>query len=210
MRMRSFSVAIALALTGGAFAAEEGTGAMVRPQYNDEGALILPVDFREWVFVGASLGLSYTQEEAAEERRLFHHVYIQPEAYRHYVETGEFVDNTMLVMENYSAGKKESNALHGEKEFQNLNGHFEQNRVGLEVALKDEKRFEEKWAYFNFSRAGALAETAKAFPKAVCWSCHNRHGADDNVFVQFYPILREKLDARRAAADDGSDKKDAK
>lgn len=208
MRVGRFAVAVAVALAGGAFAGEEGSGDMVTPQYNDEGALILPVDFREWVFVGASLGLSYTQEEAAEERRLFHHVYMQPEAYRHYVDTGKFVDKTMLVMENYSAGKKESNALHGEKEFQNLNGHFEQNRVGLEVALKDESRFEEGWGYFNFSSRGGLTETAKAFPKAVCWTCHNQHGADDNVFVQFYPVLREKLEARRAAADGGSDTKD--
>jgi len=25
----------------------------------------------------------------------------------------------------------------------------------------------------------------------VCFDCHAEHAADDNVFVQFYPILRE-------------------
>ena len=62
----------------------------------------------------------------------------------------------------------------------------------MEVALKDEKRFPEKWAYFNFTgRGGALLAQAKAFPKESCWKCHNEHAAVDNVFLQFYPVLRE-------------------
>ena len=60
------------------------------------------------------------------------------------------------------------------------------------MALKDEKRFPEKWAYFNFigSKAPPLPQ-AKPFPKEACWNCHNQHAAADNVFVQFYPVLRE-------------------
>ena len=173
--------------------------AMVTPQYNDEGHLIRPTNFRTWIFVGASIGLSYFGKEEPKGPGLFHHIYIQPEAYRHYVRTGKFPDKTMLVMENYSAGSKEDNTtgpiVEG-KEFDVLHGRFEDKRMGLEVALKDLERFDDGWAYFNFSSAKGLKETGAAFPKAVCWSCHSTHAADDNVFVQFYPVLREHLEKR--------------
>jgi hypothetical protein len=107
----------------------------------------------------------------------------------------------MLVMENYSAGSKEDNTargkVEGNEEFQNLHGQFEDARVGLEVALKDSEQFEDVWAYFAFNFPGQpLRETAKAFPKSMCWNCHSDHAADDNVFVQFYPVLRESFEAR--------------
>ena len=66
--------------------------------------------------------------------------------------------------------------------------------LGIEVALKDTSRFKESWAYFNFIREdGSAAESVKAFPKERCWSCHNEHAATDNVFTQFYPVLRREL-----------------
>lgn len=182
---------LTLAFAGGITRAHEaGSGAMVVPAYDGEKNLIRPEGYRDWVFVGASLGLSYfepttrkAKDNDQDDPGLFHHVYIQGEAFAHYGKTGKFPEKTMLVMENYSAAGKESI---------NLKGHFEKELVGLEVALKDHENFDEGWAYFNFSTAkGPLKENAKAFPKAVCYDCHVEHGADDNVFVQFYPILRE-------------------
>jgi hypothetical protein len=59
--------------------------------------------------------------------------------------------------------------------------------TGVEVHLKDEKRFAGKWAFFAF-REGATS--AKAIPtSANCYSCHGEHGAVDTTFVQFYPTL---------------------
>jgi len=173
---------------------------MAQPRYDAEGKLIRPEGYRAWVFVGSSLGLGYSRPNEdgpgpGSAPGTFHHVYIQPEAYKHYVETGTFPEKTILVMENYSAGNKEENTA-GEltkdkEEFQNLNGHFEDQRTGVEVALKDSERFEDSWAYFNFSTRAGLLPAAKAFAKAMCWDCHNSHAAVDNVFLQFYPILRE-------------------
>lgn len=163
-------------------AAQTGVAEMVQPQYNEDGALQRPTGYREWVFVGASLGLSYSEELRREGPGHFHHVYMQPEAYRQYRDEGTFPEKTMLVMENYSAGSKVN---------PNLHGHFEDERVGLEVALKDAEHFEDGWAYFMFSTPDGLKESAKAFPKAACYDCHKEHAQDDNVFVQFYPVLRE-------------------
>src|SRR5207249_1007671 len=73
----------------------------------------------------------------------------------------------------------------------NKRGQFEDRFIGIEAAVKDEKRFPEKWAYFDFIGAsGQALARAKPFPKEACWQCHNQHGAADNVFVQFYPVLR--------------------
>jgi len=185
-------VIVAVVATGGMIQAKESAlTSMVVPVYDGDKNLIRPEGYRDWVFVGASLGLSYfeprtekaKEKEEKDDPGLFHHVYIQREAYDHYGKTGKFPEKTILVMENYSAGGKEGI---------NLKGHFEKDLKGMEVALKDHDTFEEGWAYFNFSTAkGPLKEKAKAFPKAVCYNCHVEHAADDNVFVQFYPILRE-------------------
>lgn len=183
-------------------AEDTGAEAMTKPVYTDTGELVRPDGYREWVFVGASLGLDYVREEPQEGPGRFHHVYIQPEAYRHFLRTGEFPDKTILMMENYSAGSKEDNtntvARHGKKPMDVLHGHYEHERVGLEAAVKDtDKEPELKWSYYFFGQGKSLRDSARAFPKKSCWDCHDAHAAHDNVFLQFYPILREPLEAMR-------------
>jgi hypothetical protein len=193
-------VAGTVATLGPVSAGKSNLADMVTPKYDDKGQLLLPADFRKWVFVGSSLGLSYFGEEKEIGEQIFHHIYMQPQAYDTYVETGKFPEKTMLVMENYSAGTKDNNTakgvVEGRETFGTMHGQFEDIRLGLEVALKDSETFEEGWAYFNFSIRGELKPAAKAFPKAACWNCHNSHGADDNVFIQYYPVLRIPYEAR--------------
>ena len=66
-------------------------------------------------------------------------------------------------------------------------GFFSGDFVALEVALKDSERFDDGWAYFDLGKDRA---SAAAKPSESCHGCHAAHGADDNVFVQFYPVLR--------------------
>jgi hypothetical protein len=163
---------------------------MPQPAYTGAGELVRPTGHREWMFVGANIGMGYNEGAAPREPR-FHHIYIQREAYKKFAENGTFPDKTMLVMEVLEAGSNESI---------NRRGQFAARSLGVEVALKDEARFPEKWAYFNFiGGQGKQLASAKAFPKQACWNCHNEHGAADNVFVQFYPALREALEARPKA-----------
>ena len=155
---------------------------MFQPRYADGNQLVRPKGYREWMFVGSNLNMGYTEGGEPKESR-FHNIYVQREAYRQYAATGKFPDKTVLVMEVIAAGTNASI---------NKKGQFEDKSIGIEVALKDESRFPEKWAYFNFiGSGGAPLPQAKAFPKDSCWKCHNQHGAADNVFVQFYPVLRE-------------------
>lgn len=159
------------------------------PEYAEDGSLRRPKDFRSWVFVGASLGLSYSPHKKGYGERLFHNVYLDRRAYEHYVQTGEFPEQSMLAMSVY----KQADKAEGPAELQ---GSFEGEFVALEVAVKDSARFEDGWAYFDFSGGESEKETAKPFARNECFECHAEHAADDNVFVQFYPILRRLKNAR--------------
>jgi hypothetical protein len=151
---------------------------VTEPRFTAANELLRPTGYREWMFVTSNLGMGYREGAPASDPE-FHNIYIQPAAYREYRETGRFPDHTMLVMERVSSGTNASI---------NRTGRFQDKFLGIEVAVKDEARFPGKWAYFNL---GSSAEKAKAFPKEACWNCHNEHGAVDNVFVQFYPVLKK-------------------
>ncbi|HET7841007.1 MAG TPA: cytochrome P460 family protein [Terriglobia bacterium] len=181
---RILIVAVLAGVAG--FAAGANTGA---PQFKDGNQLVRPEGHHQWVFVGSSLGMSYRKDAGYENAPEFHNVYITPNAYQEFREKGTFPDGTVMVLEIVASGGNASI---------NKAGKFEDKILGIEASVKDSKRFPEKWAYFGFmgEKGEALAE-AKPFPKSACWSCHNPHGQVDNVFVQFYPVLRE---AREKAA----------
>jgi Cytochrome P460 len=153
------------------------------PRFDSNNELVRPEGHREWMFVGSSLGLSYQEGQQQNREPNFHNVYIQPASYQQFQKTGEFPEGTVLVMEVFSAASRESI---------NRQGHFEGRSIGIEAAVKDSSHFPEKWAYFSFiGEGGAPKKTAKAFPQQACWQCHNEHAATDNVFTQFYPVLRK-------------------
>jgi hypothetical protein len=67
--------------------------------------------------------------------------------------------------------------------------------MGLDVEVKDEKRFADKWAYFNFDTMQDASSATKP-SRNQCWQCHDQSAAVEHSFVQFYPellkIAREK------------------
>lgn len=144
----------------------------------------LPEGYREWIFIGSSLGLRYddNDEKQRPEELEYKNIYINPSAYREYVKTGKFPQGTVLILEIATAETKKEPGLRGsyQKEF-----------VGLLAAAKDRERFGEEWAYFRFTdKDGKLVDKARPFPKAACYDCHRQKAAVDNVFTQFYPVLR--------------------
>lgn len=164
------------------------------PRYDEKGDLRRPDGFRTWVFVGANLGLRYHPDlKGAKPREQdapkkdgpgeFHNVYIQPEAYDHYRKTGQFPEPTVLVMEVFEAKERDGKGIVSA-------GHFPGARRRVEAAVKNSKRpdgSKTDWAYYDF---GADKATASAFRDAACYDCHLRHADLDNVWVQFYPVLR--------------------
>ena len=114
---------------------------------------------------------------------MYHNVYINPSSYREFAKTGKFPEGTMMAMELVSADTKREPGLQGS---------FEKDFIGLEVSVKDSNRFEGGWAYFNFSGTGSSYKAkAEPFPvSAGCVACHKQNAETDNVFTQFYPVLR--------------------
>jgi cytochrome P460 len=163
--------------TGGGGAVAAAASNATAPAYDGAGALLRPRGYRRWVFVGASLGLSYSEGGGGDQ---FHHVYLQPESYDAFRRTGRFPEKTVLVLELHEAAQKVAPSRHG---------RFEGKRVALEVAVKDRERFPDGWAYFSFGDGSR--RTATAFPRTDCFDCHRQHAKSDNVFVQFYPVLRD-------------------
>lgn len=173
--------------------AEELAG-MAQPEYDEKGALLRPSGFERWTFVGTSLGLDYSKD--ADQKKGpgdFHNVYVQPQAFDHFVKRGEFPEKTIFVMTNSPAKKKEGDASINQR------GHFAGQPTGLEVSVKDSARFEDGWAYYIFRSASGSRSSARPFPRQVCWNCHAEHARDDNVFTQFYSVL-DGLRPKRAAA----------
>lgn len=167
------------------------------PQFTKDNQLVRPSNYREWIYISSGLGMSYTDSSSAGPGS-FTNVFVAPAAYREFVATGKWPDQTMFVLEERTASNKGSI---------NRSGHFQGGLEGLAASVKDEKRFPEKWAYFSF---GDGAKAASANPKDGCWQCHNSHGAVTNTFVQFYPTLKEvaqkhgTYDEGKAAGESGN------
>jgi hypothetical protein len=186
------------------------------PLYTPNGNLVLPTGYDTWVFVGANVGLAYTDAAAAAAaatprpadrqlaaagaspgvqpapRQFFHNVSIIRWAYDAFQATGQFPDKTVLVMQVFEAANKEPrNVLAA--------GVYNGRRAGLEVAVKNLSRPDGSrtpWAYYNFTNpqdSTRLLASAPAFPDSDCANCHVRHAGFDNVWVQFYPVLRARL-----------------
>ncbi|MEZ8081477.1 cytochrome P460 family protein [Enterovibrio norvegicus] len=150
-----------------------------------DGALERPTGYREWVYVGTPV----TPNDMNNGKAAFpehHNVYIDPESWTHWKETGEFRDGTIIIKELVDVGSKA--AVSGAGYFQ---GHF----IGLEATIKSKKVNPNEpgnWSYYSFSTPdhSSLTETATAFPAAACNACHAAAAADDFVFTQYYPVLR--------------------
>ena len=160
----------------------EGRAATV--EFTRDGKLKQPVGYRKWVYIGTPVTPNDMNDGEASFPE-FHEVYMDPESFAHYEKTGKFRDGTVLVKELSSVGSKE--APSGK-------GYFQGEFTGLEVTIKDSKRFKDEpgyWAYFSFGHKYPLkAEVAKG-AVASCNQCHEQNAKKtDWVFSQYYPALR--------------------
>jgi len=148
------------------------------PEFTSDGQLKLPEHYREWVYLTTGFDMSYSPAAQAGDHHMFDNVFVNPEAYKAFVETGTWPDQTMFVLEVRGAQGKGSI---------NQRGNYQGTGImGLEVHIKDSARFPGNWAFFGFDDG----KTAKMTPtSASCYSCHSEHGAVDTTFVQFYPTL---------------------
>ena len=146
------------------------------PQYTNGDDLVRPQEYREWVFVSSGFRLSNNASPA--DGATFTNVFVTPSAYKQFLTSGNWPDQTVLVEEKRTSSNKGS---------LNKASQFQAELVGISVQVKDAGRFPDKWAFFSFD---STAQTAHANPKAACWQCHHDQGAVDSTYVQFYPTLK--------------------
>jgi hypothetical protein len=207
--------AIALCLAA-AFAPPASAQSSNAPKY-DGNKLIFPDGFRlQWLFVGSNSGLQYkgegatplkdghpltaprqTQARAPGPPVEFHNVYITPDGYAGFrTSKTAFPDRTVLVIDRYLAQKKEPHNILSA-------GSFDGDQYGALVAVKDSSHPEGSgpdktdWSYYVFS-ADEIAKPGAEEPVSdvslsQCAACHKKNGLIDNVWVQFYPVLRDLI-----------------
>jgi hypothetical protein len=151
--------------------------------FDKDGNLLQPKGYREWVYVGCPV----TPNDLNNGKAMFpefHVVYIDPHSFKAYEKTGKFPDGTVVIKELVSVGAKKAPSG---------NGYFMGDFIGLEVAVKDSKRFPKEpghWAYFDFMDPGKPYKAeAQAKPTDACNKCHGQYAAEDWVYTQYYPVL---------------------
>lgn len=160
--------------------------AMMGPEYTADGQLRFPSNYREWVFLSSGSGMTYGPAAASGRNRpvLFDNVFVNPAAYRAFLQSGHWPDKTMFVLEIRNS---ESHASI------NNGGHFQRDIVGIEAEVKDAKAGSGEWTFYGFPESAATKSApGTPFPRtASCYSCHGKNTAVENTFVQFYPQLYE-------------------
>lgn len=146
------------------------------PAYTASGELKFPEKYREWIFLTAGIDMSYSAT-ANPEHSVFDNVFVNPSAYKAFLETGTWPDKTVLVLENRGAEGAASI---------NKRGHTQSAKItGLEVHVKDSSK-NGGWTFYGFNNP----VSGTPFPRAAsCYTCHEQHAVVDTTFVQFYPTL---------------------
>jgi hypothetical protein len=155
------------------------------PQYGNGNALVRPANYREWVFLGAGLGMTYDQSAAANASPTFSNVFVNPSAYREFMSSGRWPNGSVFVLE-FRASQTDTPP--------NTGGRFQTRLVGVEAEVKD-SRFPDGWAFYNF-RGVDSAPPLAGQDVASCVECHTKNTAVERTFVQFYPTLLEVARAK--------------
>ena len=175
------------------------------PVYDSAGRVKTPTGYRAWVFVGAPLtpeglndgkfnchadGTNCTKSNFPE----YHHVYIEKKNVDAYLKTGSFPEGTVIVKELTRVLKP--TFPDGSRTEASGRGYFNGEYNGIDMSVKDSKRFAETngWGFFTFGHHPLpYDKTSTERPESECAACHIAYvGNTDMTWIQFYPQLRDK------------------
>ena len=112
-------------------------------EFTSGGKAKQPVGFRKWVSIGSVVTPNDMNDGEASFPE-FHNVYMDPESFAYAEQHGKYRDGTVIVKELLAVGSKVQSSG---------NGYFQGEFTGLEMSIKDSKRFPDEpgnWAYFSF------------------------------------------------------------
>jgi hypothetical protein len=148
------------------------------PVYTADGALKLPANYREWVFLTSGLDMNYNTAAPVTGQSTFDNVFVNPSSYRTFLATGTWPDKTTFILELRGAEAHASIDKRGQSQGTTVHA--------IEAHVKDEAKLPGKWGFFEFGSDTTAKITARP---ASCYTCHEAHAAVDTTFVQFYPTL---------------------
>lgn len=154
-------------------------------EFTADGKVKQPVGYRKWVYLGTPVTPNDMNDGEANFPE-FHNTYMDPESFSHVEQTGEYRDGTVIVKEMTAVGSKEQTSG---------KGYFQGDFTGLEISIKDSKRFPNEpgnWAYFSYGHKYPLKAEAPKNGAASCNSCHENN-ATNFVFSDVYPVLKDAL-----------------
>jgi len=159
------------------------------PEYTKEGDLVLPKNWRSWVYVGSPLTPDALNNGKAGFPE-YHNVYIEPGSYEIYKKTGVFPEGTIMFKELQRTLPQQN--PDGSRTEPSGRGFFPGAFNGADVTVKDTKRYANtgsSWGYYNFNHHEPKAPTATLKPISECGFCHQASAKKDEVWTQFYPLL---------------------
>jgi hypothetical protein len=193
MRLIAYSLIAALAVFETSSSTDiPSVPAAEQPVYTSSGELKYPANYREWVFLGSGLGMTYGPAAPRPgENPAFDNVFVNPAAFKLFKQSGRWPDGTMFALEvRYSVS-------HGSI---NKGGHYQSDVAAVEVHVKDSKRFKDTNGMAFYGFGGGVGEPSAAAPAlpadAGCIACHTKSGAVDATFVQFYPTALAIAEAK--------------
>ncbi|WP_308375580.1 cytochrome P460 family protein [Microbulbifer sp. RZ01] len=148
--------------------------------------MIRPGNIDQWIFLGATVGHGYPDGESRSfslnSPGMIQIVQMEPGAYRYLKQHGNYADGTMLSLSFYNTQEKPSPAV---------DGVVQKDLASFEIHILDREKYSDKRAFFLFQNGD---NTAGMIPKGnACIDCHEKDAEYDGTFVQFYPVLRDRL-----------------
>ena len=192
-------------------ASSEGTKAgrpAARLVFNEKGEGALPKGYRSWVH-------TYTTWESITTTILdgtvtktpeFHSVYVEPTAYRAFMETGKWPEGSLMVKE-FNTTSIDPKNCDGPPAYPCKFGSstviFPHGYTGIGVMLKDSKRYPGEpggWVYFSYGhRAPPYEPFSPVRDRAQCAQCHIDHVGPKNDYV--FSVELNQPGFTRAGAD---------
>jgi len=152
-------------------------------QYNSSDQLIFPANTDTWVHLGSSLGSEYGEEpfDPANPGSIGV-VQMEPNAYRYFVDNGQYADGTMFLLSFY-ASEAESDPQ--------LPGFVQGALTQKEIHVIDSARFSEGRGFFLYQAETTTTTASTKLPNnSTCVVCHMAEGKYNGTFTQFYPTIR--------------------
>jgi hypothetical protein len=185
-KLRIAAAGVALILTAASICAGaiEMSAALKVADIQPNGKLRKPADLSNWVFLGTSLGMGFNPGSFnAANPGQFQVVLMEPKAFEHFQQHGNYAPGSMFVLAFYGADtQKRSN---------NRRGFTQGDLTNFEIHYIGEGAGEDRHVFYMFGADDT--EGTPLPPKNSCVRCHVDHGAFGGTFAQFYPVIRKQI-----------------